>query len=58
MVLRILFPQNWKKYPQNTFRVHKRKFSNLCTLMVTLFSFCLTGSQLLQPAAAAEKLNI
>lgn len=36
MVLRILFRQKAKKYPQNTFKVHKQKASGLCTLLFVI----------------------
>ena len=41
MVLRILFQQKTKKYPQNTFRVHKQTFVHLCILLVLLLIYSL-----------------
>jgi hypothetical protein len=47
-----------KKYPQDTFRVHKLGSSLLCTLLAELFSFCLTVGQFVQPPTAPEQFNI
>lgn len=58
MVLRILFRPKAKKYPQNTFRVHNRLTSVLCTLMIALFSFLCVLDKFLQPTAAAEQFDI
>ena len=58
MALRILFRPKTKKYPQNTFRVHKRIGFPLCTLTRTLFSYCFLRGQLIQSAAAPEQFDV
>ena len=58
MVLRILFRVKPKKYPQNTFRVHKRIGFHLCTLSRALFSYCFLSGQFIQSATAPEQFNV
>ena len=58
MALGILFRPKPKKYPQNTFSVHKRIGFPLYTLTKILFSYCFLPSQLIQSAAAPEQFNV